>query len=242
MYETLGQVEIVASIISSTQSKSIGVNSPTGTIGAAAPNCAVTPNTPSYWSSTTATIAAGSPQAWKFIPPVSYAQNWTINPTANPALDSLNGVSVTTSSTVQSPTASTNYQVSITDPVTGCSQVFQTPVTVLPTPVPPIAVNSVQCGTQIPTASVSCPTCTGNETFNWYTAATNGALYQGVIIENFNSSTSGTLYGNAALTGARCVLTENIPSENGSLLEHFEAISKEVEKNLEKDENGNFIN
>ena len=181
LYETLGQVEIVASIISSTQSKSIGVNSPTGTIGAAAPNCAVTPNTPSYWSSTTATIAAGSPQAWKFIPPVSYAQNWTINPTANPALDSLNGVSVTTSSTVQSPTASTNYQVSITDPVTGCSQVFQTPVTVLPTPVPPIAVNSVQCGTQIPTASVSCPTCTGNETFNWYTAATNGALYQGVI-------------------------------------------------------------
>ena len=218
LYETLGQVDIVASIISSTQSKSIGVNSPTGTIGATAPNCAVTPNAPSYWSATTATIAAGSPQAWKFIPPVNYAHNWTVNPTTNPALDLLNGVSVTTSSTVQSPIASTNYQVSITDPVTGCSQVFQTPVIVLPTPVPPVAVNSVQCGTQVPTAIVSCPTCTGNETFNWYTAATNGALYQGVINENFNTSTTGTLYGNAALTGARCVLTENIASQDGALL------------------------
>ena len=108
--------------------------------------------------------------------------------------------------------------MSITDPVTGCSQVFQTPVIVLPTPVPPVAVNSVQCGTQVPTAIVSCPTCTGNETFNWYTAATNGALYQGIINENFNTSTTGTLYGNAALTGARCVLTENIASQDGALL------------------------
>jgi hypothetical protein len=108
--------------------------------------------------------------------------------------------------------------VNILDPVTGCSQVFQTPVTVLATPVAPIAVNSVQCGTQVPTASVSCPTCTGNQTFNWYTAATNGALYQGVINEDFNTSTSGTLYGNAALSGARCVLTENIASQDGSLL------------------------
>ena len=218
LYETLGQVDIVASIISSTNSKSIGVNSPTGTVGAAAPNCAVTPNVSNYWSQTTATIAAGSPQAWKFIPPVNYAHNWTVNPTANPALDLLNGASVTTSSTVQSPTASTNYQVNILDPITGCSQVFQTPVTVLATPVAPIAVNSVQCGTQVPTASVSCPTCTGNQTFNWYTAATNGALYQGVINENFNTSTSGTLYGSAALSGARCVLTENIASQDGSLL------------------------
>ena len=197
-----------------TNNKTIGINSPNGTIGAAAPNCAATPNTPNYWQATTNTIALGSAQEFKFIPPVNYVYNWTVNGTPNPAIDQLNGVTVNTSTTTQSPLASTNYQVYIQDPITSCSQIFQTPVTVLPTPAAPIAVNWTQCGTQVPQANVSCPTCTGNETFNWYSAAVNGTLYQGVINENFNTGTTGTLYGNAALTGARCVLTQNVASQN----------------------------
>ena len=218
IYETLGQVDVVVIENAATNNKTIGINSPSGTIGAAAPNCAAVPNTPGYWQATANTIPAASPQAFKFIPPVNYVYNWTINGTPNPAQDQLNGVTVSTSTTSQSPLASTNYQVYIQDPITNCSQVFQTPVTVLATPAAPIAVNWTQCGTQVPQANVSCPTCTGNETFNWYSAAVNGTLYQGVINENFNTGTTGSLYGDASLTGARCVLTDNVASQNGALL------------------------
>ena len=219
LYETLGQVDIVATQIMSTNAKSIGVNSPTGTIGAAAPNCAATPNTANYWSAQTATIPAGSPQAWKFLPPINYVYNWSVNGVANPATAQLNGVNVTTTSTTQSPVSSTNYQVYIQDPITQCSQVFQTPVTVIPTPAAPTATNWTQCGPQVPQASVSCPTCTGNQTYNWYTAATNGTLFQGVINETFNTgTTSGTLFGNATLINSRCRLTNDVASQNGALL------------------------
>lgn len=47
--ETTGQVEIVATNVLSTAGKTIGVNNPTGTIGAAAPNCNVVPNSANYW-------------------------------------------------------------------------------------------------------------------------------------------------------------------------------------------------
>ena len=219
IYETLGQVDVVVIENAATNNKTIGVNSLDGTIGAAAPNCAAVPNTPGYWQATTNTIPASSPQAFKFIPPVNYVYNWTLNGTPNPGQDQLNGAAVNTTSTTQSPLSSTNYQVYIQDPITNCTQIFQTPVIVLPTPVAPIAVDWTQCGTQVPQANVSCPTCTGNETFNWYTAATNGSLYQGLINENFNTgTTTGSLYGDAALTGARCVLTQNVASQNGALL------------------------
>ena len=219
LYETLGQVDIVATQIMSTNPKSIGVNSPNGTIGAAAPNCAAIPNTANYWSAQTATIAAGSPQAWKFLPPINYTYNWSVNGVANPNNAQLNGASVTTTSTTQSPVSTTNYQVYIQDPITQCSQVFQTPVTVIPTPAAPTATNWTQCGPQVPQASVSCPTCTGNQTYNWYTAATNGTLFQGVINETFNTgTTTGTLYGNATIVNSRCRLTNDAASENGALL------------------------
>ena len=219
IYETIGQVDVIVIENASVLSKTIGINSPSGTIGAAAPNCAAVPITPGYWQATTNTIPASSPQAFKFIPPVNYVYNWTLNGTPNPGQDQLNGAAVNTTSTTQSPLSSTNYQVYIQDPITNCSQIFQTPVIVLPTPVAPIAVDWTQCGTQVPQANVSCPTCTGNETFNWYTAATNGSLYQGLINENFNTgTTTGSLYGDAALTGARCVLTQNVASQNGALL------------------------
>jgi hypothetical protein len=219
IYETIGQVDVIVIENAAGNNKTIGINSPSGTIGAAAPNCAAVPNTPDYWQATTNTIPASSPQAFKFIPPVNYVYNWTLNGTPNPGQDQLNGEAVNTTSTTQSPLSSTNYQVYIQDPITNCTQIFQTPVIVLPTPVAPIAVDWIQCGTQVPQANVSCPTCTGNETFNWYTEATNGSLYQGLINENFNTgTTTGSLYGDAALTGARCVLTQNVASQNGALL------------------------
>ena len=67
--ETTGQVEIVATNVLSPAGKTIGVNNPTGTIGAAAPNCNVNPNTANYWQAQTATIPAANPQAWRFNPP-----------------------------------------------------------------------------------------------------------------------------------------------------------------------------
>jgi hypothetical protein len=226
LLETTGQIEITAINVQSANSKSIGVNNATGTIGAAAPNCST--GAANYWTGQTALIS--TPQAWRFIPPVAYTFNWTnaaVTSVANAGTDMLQGAgtglgtptAVTTTSTSQTPSGNVNYQVYIKDPITTCSEVYSVAVTVTPTPAAPTASNSVQCGTQVPLASVSCPTCDPGVTYNWYTAASGGSLFQGKISENFNAgTTTGTTYGNASVTGSRCVLTPAAASQSGALL------------------------
>ncbi|MBM3164207.1 MAG: T9SS type A sorting domain-containing protein [Bacteroidetes bacterium] len=209
--ETTGQVEIVATNVLSTAGKTIGVNNPTGTIGAAAPNCNVVPNAANYWQAQTATIPAANPQAWRFSPPVNYTINWTVNGVGTPAAGQLNGVTVNTPSTNQMTYATTPYQVYIADPITGCSQVYQTPVTVNTSPSAPTATTSTQCGLGTPTAQVaSTAGANGNGQFFWFNAANNGTLvqtppsgaYTTFYSENFNGPTiaaGGTLSGSANL-------------------------------------------
>jgi hypothetical protein len=209
--ETTGQVEIVATNVLSTAGKTIGVNNPTGTIGAAAPNCNVVPNSANYWQAQTATIPAANPQAWRFNPPVNYTINWTVNGIGTPAAGQLNGVTVNTPSTNQMTYATTPYQVYVADPITGCSQVYQTPVTVNTSPSAPTATNSTQCGLGTPTALVtSTAGANGNGQFFWFNAANNGTLvqtpptgaYTAFYSENFNGPTiaaGGTLSGSANL-------------------------------------------
>jgi hypothetical protein len=149
--------------------------------------------------------------------------------------------SVTTTSTTQTPNGNITYQVYIKDPITQCSSVYSVPVSVTATPDAPATAYGTAtpfelCGTQVPNngnALVSCPTCTGNVSYNWYTASTAGELYQGSISENFNSGTNPgtfTLYGGAgavtAVTGTnqaqlintRCELTQGVASQYGAIL------------------------
>ncbi len=112
VYETLGMVDVIAKQIMSTNSKSIGVNSPTGTIGASAPNC--TTNAQNYWSAQTATIAAANPQAWRFAPPSNYNVVWSENGT-----QFASGLNIFSQSV--SPAITTLYSIIYTNTTTGCS-------------------------------------------------------------------------------------------------------------------------
>ncbi|WP_181248541.1 GEVED domain-containing protein [Flavobacterium magnum] len=112
VYETLGTVDIIAKEVLSTNSKSIGVNSPTGTIGAAAPNC--TTNAVNFWSGTTATISAASPQAWRFSPPSNYTTTWFAN-----GVQFVTGTNLF--SQVVSPSVTTTYSITYTNQTTLCT-------------------------------------------------------------------------------------------------------------------------
>ncbi|NCU76225.1 MAG: hypothetical protein EBV59_04615 [Synechococcaceae bacterium WB7_1C_051] len=218
LYETTGRVDIVAINVMATNAKTIGVNNPTGTVGAAAPNCATNPNTPNYWQAQTATIPAVSPQAWRFIPPVNYTFNWSVNGVGNPANAQLNGVTVNTSSTTQFTAATTNYQVYILDPITNCSQVFQTPVTVLPLPSSPSAINSNQCGLGVPTASVSSTAgASGSGQYYWFDASVNGNLIQTPPVGAFATFYSENFSGPAIAPGASLSGSANLINYPGQL-------------------------
>ena len=126
LYETLGTVDIVALEIASTSDKSIGVNSPTGTVGATAPNCAASPNTANYWFGQNATIPAAAPQAWRFSPPSNYLTQWSAtdvngtytltNNLDGSAINTTNGFSATVA-----PLLTTQYSISYANTITGCS-------------------------------------------------------------------------------------------------------------------------
>ena len=126
LYETLGTVDIVALEIASTSDKSIGVNSPTGTVGATAPNCAASPNTANYWFGQNATIPAAAPQAWRFSPPSNYSTQWSAtdvngtytltNNLDGSAINTTNGFSATVA-----PLLTTQYSISYANTITGCS-------------------------------------------------------------------------------------------------------------------------
>ncbi len=90
------------------------------------------------------------------------------------------------------PTTTTTYTATIT--ALGCvaSPSPTTTVTVNPLPTAPTAANSAQCGTQIPTASVTSTSGLPTPTFIWYDAAVAGSVMQ--------NSTSTTYTSNVAAT------------------------------------------
>ena len=90
------------------------------------------------------------------------------------------------------PTTTTTYAANIT--ALGCtySPAPTATVTVNPLPTAPTAANSAQCGTQIPTASVTSTSGLPTPTFIWYDAAIAGTAMQ--------NSTSTTYTSNVAAT------------------------------------------
>lgn len=90
------------------------------------------------------------------------------------------------------PTATTTYTATIT--AAGCtvSPSPSTTVTVNPLPSAVTASNSAQCGTQIPTASVTSTTGAVNPTFKWYDAATGGNVMQNSTSTTYTSPVTAT--------------------------------------------------
>ncbi len=180
-YETLGTVDIIAKEVMSSNPKSIGVNSPTGTVGAAALNCAATPNTVNYWSATTATISVSAPQAWRFSPPSNYTTVWT-------KTDSSGTSTIASGTNIFSqdvaPLETTLYDISYTNQTTGCANPAgsaQTTMSVLS--------NTAPTGITV----VASPTslCYGDAVtlFTDYTGTTAGLSYQWQVKNSTNSYT-----------------------------------------------------
>ena len=108
--------------------------------------------------------------------------NWVWNP------GSLSGATVTVT-----PTATTNYTVTATDPATGCvNSSIPVTVTVNQLPTAPTTSNSTQCGPGVPTASASDPNGYTTPTFKWYSAATGGTALQSSTSTSYTTSVSAT--------------------------------------------------
>ena len=123
------------------------------------------------------------------------------------------------------PTGSTNYIANVVD-ANGCSFIGGTSVTVNPAPTAPTATNSIQCGTQVPTASVASTAGTaGSGTMNWFSASTGGTLMQGnaygplstYYTNDFSNLTftNSFVTGLAAITSGQLVLNPNTTSQFG---------------------------
>lgn len=122
-------------------------------------------------------------------------EDYIVNLQGSPATISWQaGTSVvgTTNPLTITPTGSTNYIATVTD-ANGCSFVGGTSVTMLPAPAAPTATNSLQCGTQIPTASVaSAAGAAGSGTMNWFAASTGGTSLQSSTSTTYTSVISAT--------------------------------------------------
>ncbi|XZF15596.1 Ig-like domain-containing protein [Chitinophagaceae bacterium MMS25-I14] len=104
-----------------------------------------------------------------------------------------NGTSAvgTSNPQVVNPTATTTYNAAVT--YTGCTTTTNNvTVTTNPLPAAPAGTNSVQCGTQVPTASATDPNGYTMPTYKWYAASTGGVALQ--------SSTSATYTAAIATT------------------------------------------
>ena len=93
--------------------------------------------------------------------------NWSWNP------GSLSGSTV-----IVNPLATTTYTVTATNPVTTCSKTATVSVTVNPIPADPSTQGSDQCGIAVPTASVQSNSGDASPIFRWYTVPTGGSPVQ----------------------------------------------------------------
>ena len=209
LYETTGLVGIIGLQTQSTNAKSIGVNSPSGTIGAAAPNCAVTPNTVNYWSGTTAQIAVSAPQSWIFTPPTNYTTVWTGNGSALPAPAVSSGTNIFTQNVT--PAITTLYNISYTNQTTGCTNApgsAQVTMTILDNIAPSgvnaqASVSGVCSGTNFTLSFLNPPSPDGLS-YQWQVSTDNGATWSNIL-----GATAATASVNQSVTSLyRCMLTK----------------------------------
>jgi hypothetical protein len=185
LYETIGQIDIVVNEATSTNAKSIGINSPSGLIGETASNCSVTPVIPNYWTAQTSTIPAGSPSAWRFSPPSNFNMVWTGTSTLGTTTIA-NGINIF--SQPVSPAINTTYNISYTNQITGCSNTIgsaQTQITVLSN-IPPsglitVASNTLVCASTAFQLGTSYSGSVAGLNFQWQVSIDGGNTWSNVF-------------------------------------------------------------
>ena len=179
LYETIGNVEIHVTNTNSINTKTIGLQDLTGTIGAVAPGR----------GSFTGTIT--TPEAWKFVPPASYTYAWTGTGLSSTTI--VNPIATISTSPTSNYT-NYNYSVVATNPITGCSATGVDSFKVFNTPSDPTATNSTECSNPvIPTCSVTSTNPSyASHTFRWYDAPTLGTLLQSGSSTTYLGSISAT--------------------------------------------------
>ncbi len=95
-------------------------------------------------------------------------------------------------SIVVSPGTATTYTVTATDPSTTCSLSGTVTVNLFTGPPAPSPNNSEQCGTLVPTASVSSNSAATTPVFVWYDAPTGGTLLQTSTSQTYLQAVSST--------------------------------------------------
>ncbi|AWI24595.1 Ig-like domain-containing protein [Flavobacterium pallidum] len=92
-----------------------------------------------------------------------------------------------------SPSATTVYTVTATDPATGCAKVQNVTVNVNPAPNAPSVVNGGHCGAGVVTAAtVSNTNGFTTPTYKWYSASTGGTALQSSTATNYTTSIATT--------------------------------------------------
>jgi len=136
---------------------------------------------PRFTFNATATTNVSNMMSWQ----------WTPGTNLNTADTSVVIINNTGSPIVQA------FTVTLTNPTTGCVNSATTAdVTINPAELAPVAMNSTQCGTGVPTASVTGSGNTGN-TFEWYLSPTGGAPIageSGATLSSYSINTTTTFY------------------------------------------------
>ena len=204
-YETLGTIDIRVFEATFANAKYIGLQDATQTIGASAPNCSATPNTPNYWNGVTAEIPASAPRAWRFTPPSNYATTWyadgvampsvAANPAVTPPVVGYTNPGTNVFSIPVAPLATTTYSISYTNLTSGCSNapgsaqvVMGVLGNVAPAGVNTIVSNSTICLGQSVDFSTSYTGLTDGIVFQWQNSIDGGTTWNDIA-----SATSLTL-------------------------------------------------
>jgi hypothetical protein len=189
LYETTGVIDIIVikatnqagstcSFNADSKNKYIGLQDPTKTIGATAPNC--TTNASNFWNGQSAEIT--SPLAWRFSPPSNYTTTWsaiTTNGTTQ-----LGATATNIFSQSVSPSITTTYSISYTNQTTGCTNApnsAQVPMVVLGTVAPAnvsaLAADSSVCWGQSDVISLDYTGITSGLTFQWQVSTDAGTTW-----------------------------------------------------------------
>jgi len=218
IFESTGIVEIHVQTASSTAPKTVGVQNALGTIGSTAPS--FNASTATNWSN----------QAWRFNPPVNYTYSWSV--------DNGGTVAGATSELTTSvpPVGTTNYTVTITNPLSACTQQDVVTINVPADPTP--SFTSVIPATLCGSTPVTYTTQPGMDNYNWMiTDGSNNPLTFGTdytVVGNTTTSNTAdvtwltdgvrkvsvnyvTPLGCAVATGASATLTFSPTTVLGTL-------------------------
>jgi hypothetical protein len=207
LFETTGVIKLIYGTTSAALSgttASIGISGAVGNYKSVTPLAPANTSTVSSSSENTGISAATnfpSGTVYTFTPPPAPVLTYAWSPST-----------FLSSTTIANPVATAvNAPASYTVVVTtsnGCSATGNVALTVNPVPTAPTGVNSAQCGTQIPTASVTSTTGVPTPTFVWYDALSGGNLVQSSTSNTFTSNVSvTTTFGVAELNASGCEST-----------------------------------